>query len=105
MRHPYLPRKEKNAIGPIVREVRKAREWSQEDLALRCQLRYWDMDRVMLAKIETGLRAISDWELLLLCNVLGITPDEILGVRPLPLQRDGLAKYLEQNSRQHFRTS
>lgn len=102
-RHPYQPRREKNAIGPLLREVRKAKGWSQEDLSVRCQLRYWDMDRVMLAKIETGLRAVSDWELLLFCSVLGVTPDELLGVRPLPVQRDLLTKYLEQDSRQPFR--
>ena len=77
-RRPYQPGPELNAVGGTLRRLRNARNWSQEDFAARCQLREWDIDRVIVAKIESQLRAVSDWELLKLCEVVGIAPNEIL---------------------------
>jgi len=33
------------------------------------------------------VRAVSDLELKLLCEVLGVFPDEMLGFRPLPARK------------------
>jgi transcriptional regulator with XRE-family HTH domain len=80
-RRPYQPGPELNAIGGTLRRLRNARDWSQEDLAGRCQRLGCDIDRVIVAKIESQLRAVSDWELIKLCEVVGITPNEMLGWR------------------------
>ena len=78
-RRPYQPGADLNAIGGTLRRLRNAREWSQEDFAARCQLRGWDIDRVIVAKIESQLRAVSDWELLKLCEIVEVTPNALLG--------------------------
>lgn len=78
-RRPYQPGPDLNAIGGTLRRLRNARDWSQEDFAARCQVRGWDIDRVIVAKIESQLRAVSDWELLKLCEIVGISPNEMLG--------------------------
>ncbi len=80
-RRAYQPGPALNSIGPHLRRIRNEREWSQEDLAGRCQREGWDIDRVIIAKIESGLRAVSDLELLKLAEVAGVKPDELLGAR------------------------
>jgi ribosome-binding protein aMBF1 (putative translation factor) len=81
-RRPYQPGPEFNAIGATLRRMRNSRDWSQEDLAGRCQRRGWDIDRVIVAKIESRFRAVSDWELLKLCEIVGVAPNEMLGWKP-----------------------
>jgi transcriptional regulator with XRE-family HTH domain len=83
-RRAYQPGPELNAIGATLRRLRNARDWSQEDLAGRCQRRGWDIDRVIVAKIEAQIRAVSDWELAKLCEITGTTPNEILGWKASP---------------------
>jgi transcriptional regulator with XRE-family HTH domain len=80
-RRGYQPGSELNAIGLNLRRLRQARDLTQEDLAGRCQRGGWDIDRVIIAKIESRLRAVTDWELIKLCEVVGVSSSEILGGR------------------------
>ena len=77
-RRGYQPGLELNAIGANLRAIRNARDWSQEDLAGRCQRNGWDIDRVIIAKIESRLRAVTDWELLKLSEIMNVGPTELL---------------------------
>lgn len=86
-RRAYQPGEDLNAIGAMVQKVRIGLGWSQLELATKCQLRNWDIDRVIVAKIESRIRAVSDWELGLLCRVLGVFPDELLGFREFKFSR------------------
>ena len=81
-RRGYQPGSELNAIGLNLQRLRQARDLTQEDLAGRCQRGGWDIDRVIIAKIESRLRAVTDWELIKLCEVVGVSSAEILGERP-----------------------
>lgn len=83
-RRAYQPGAELNAVGKVVRQVRKAHGWTQDNLVGQCARRGWDVDHLLISKIETGVRVVSDWELKLLCEVLGVFPDELLGFRSLP---------------------
>ena len=83
-RRAYQPGAELNIVGGLVRQIRKARGWTQDNLAGQCARRGWDIDYLLVAKIETGVRAVSDLELKLLCEVLGVFPDEMLGFRSPP---------------------
>ncbi|MDR1789923.1 MAG: helix-turn-helix domain-containing protein [Opitutaceae bacterium] len=77
---PWRPGKSLNALGPELRKRRSALGWSQAVLAAKCQLAGWDIDRVVVAKIEAGLRAVSDLELLKLGEIVAATPNELLRV-------------------------
>ncbi len=46
-------------------------------LAARCRRWGWDLSRETLAKIETQLRWVSDFELLCLAKALHVVPDDL----------------------------
>jgi transcriptional regulator with XRE-family HTH domain len=94
-RRPFQPDERLNALGGILRRIRAALGWSQSQMAVKCQLAGWNIDRVIVAKIESHLRAVSDWELLKLCEITGALPGEMLGVNPLPRPSADMADYLK----------
>ena len=51
---------------------RGAQRLSQAKLVLRCQLAGFDISRESLAKVEGGWRVVSDLEVLLLADALGV---------------------------------
>ena len=59
-----------NLVGPQVRKWRDDRRWSQEAMARKLQLQGWSITRHSLAKLELGLRRVSDCELFFLARVL-----------------------------------
>jgi transcriptional regulator with XRE-family HTH domain len=59
-----------NLVGPQVRKWRDNRGWSQETMASKLQLLGWSISRHSLAKLELGLRRVSDCELFFLARVL-----------------------------------
>lgn len=95
-RRAYQPGKEKNAIGDQLRRIRYALGWSQENLAAQCHRRGWDLDRVMVAKIELHLRSVTDFELLKLCETVGVTPSEMLGLQVLPDNPEKVLAHLKR---------
>ena len=67
----------KNVVGRRVASLRLLANWSQADLALRCQLVGWDVSRDTIARIEGGSRWVGDWELLELARVLAVSVHEL----------------------------
>ncbi len=65
------------ALGQNIRELRRKRNLSQEQLAARLQLRGCDITRSALAKMEVGQRHIYPDELKLLRELLDVTYDEL----------------------------
>ena len=63
-----------NIIGDAVRKYRRAKKWTQHDLAGACQRLGWQ-----LIKIELGTRRVVDSEVLLLARALGCSPSDLLG--------------------------
>jgi transcriptional regulator with XRE-family HTH domain len=61
-----------NLVGPQVRKWRDDRRWSQEAMARKLQLQGWSITRHSLAKLELGLRRVSDCELYFLAKVLRV---------------------------------
>lgn len=61
-----------NLVGAQVRRLRYQQGLTQPDLVRRCQLLGWDLSRESLAKIESGLRGVSDYELIGLSLALQI---------------------------------
>ena len=61
-----------------MRKLREASNMTQDQLAAGCQRLGWDVSRVTLAKIETGVRAVNDGEIVILAAVLRCTPGRLL---------------------------
>jgi transcriptional regulator with XRE-family HTH domain len=69
----------RNAVGPGVRVLRIKRGWTQDNLAARLVLAGLEnADRVWVAKVESQIRSVFDFELAVIAAVLGVTPHEIL---------------------------
>jgi transcriptional regulator with XRE-family HTH domain len=73
----------KNIIGPRVRQARlRARpRLTQQQLAERVTGLGLPINRAGIAKIETGLRCVCDFELLFLAKALNVAVDWLLPVR------------------------
>ena len=77
-----------NLIGPQVRKWRDHRDWSQETMARKLQLLGWSISRHSLAKLELGLRRVSDCELFFLAKVLRVDLRDLFP-RQMPLVEIG----------------
>lgn len=69
-----------NVTGRRIKQLRMAREprMRQADLARSLQLKGFRIDRAGVAKIEGGFRQVSDVELLLIAEVLGVAAGVLL---------------------------
>lgn len=63
----------KNLCGDRVREARARLNITQADLAARLQVAGVIMERDSVSKIEIGTRFVTDYELVVLSNVLGVS--------------------------------
>ena len=70
----------KNICGARIKETRKALHLSQEDLAAKLQVSGVVIERNSISRIESGDRFIADYELLVLSQILGVTPAYLLGI-------------------------
>ena len=65
---------QKNISGDRIHQVRATKRISQADLAARMQVK-----GVFIGKIETGDRFVTDYELMIFAEVLGVTMDWLTG--------------------------
>ena len=70
----------KNICGERVKEARKRLDLSQENLAARLQTEGVNIERDSVSRIEIGTRFVADYELLVLCKILNVTPEYLLGL-------------------------
>ena len=70
----------KNICGKRVREARKRLKLSQENLAAKLQLAGVTVERDSVSRIEIGTRFVADYELLMLCEILNVTPSYLMGL-------------------------
>ena len=63
----------KNLCGDRVREARARKKITQADLAARLQVAGVIMERDSVSRIEIGTRFVTDYELVVLSNVLGVS--------------------------------
>lgn len=72
-------RRYRNCIGPQVRRLRMKKELTQDQFAARLQLAgLHSLDRVAVAKIESQIRSVFDYELPIIASELGVKADELL---------------------------
>jgi len=73
------PRSRKlNLSGSLIRRMRKDEGITQEQLAAKLQIAGWDIDRVVVTRIETGDRTLFDYELKFFLDVFGKSPKDIV---------------------------
>lgn len=65
-------KRSRNMVGPQVRRLRSAVGLTQDDLAARCSIAGFDIGRASVSHIETGLRGVSDLEMVLLAKALRV---------------------------------
>ena len=67
-----------NIISEKLRDLRKKRGLSQEELAAQMQLLGVDISQPLISKIEQNKRFVKDYELVCLCKVLNVTERDLL---------------------------
>ncbi len=73
----------RNVVGPQVKEARLRHKppLTQDELAERLKKLGFEIDRVGISKIETGLRQVRDYELIQLARALEISAAWLLSER------------------------
>lgn len=66
----------KNIIGPLVRELREAKGWTQADLARELRLLRSELSEADVARIEARELMVKDFETLYLLTALQISQQE-----------------------------
>lgn len=66
-----------NITGRQIAKLRTEKGLSQDQLAGKCQRIGWDASRNIVAKIESGIRCVSDQEILLLSQALGVSVSDL----------------------------
>lgn len=87
-----MSRRYRNCIGPRVRELRMSKSLTQDQFAAHLQLAgLHTIDRVGVAKIESQIRSVFDFELVVIAAELGVEPGMLLPpMRKLKLDLDDL---------------
>jgi transcriptional regulator with XRE-family HTH domain len=70
-----------NLVGQRVKEARAAAHLTQEKLSQKLAKLGVLIDRSGVAKIETGIRGVLDFELVALAKALGVNTSWLLGVK------------------------
>ncbi|WP_345870880.1 helix-turn-helix domain-containing protein [Shewanella algae] len=66
-----------NILGKSIRHFRKQRKLTQEELTARCNVAGLDLSRSTLAKIEANRRQLTDREIQVFANALGIREGDL----------------------------
>ena len=70
----------KNICGKRIKDARKNLGLSQENLAARLQVEGINIERDSVSRIEIGTRFVADFELVILCKVLNVSANYLLGI-------------------------
>ncbi len=69
--------KKVNMVGKNVRKLRKANNWSQQELSVRLELLGVYVCRGSISRIEDMSRTVTDIELFALAKVFKVSVDEL----------------------------
>ena len=64
---------QRNVSGDRIHQIRTTKRISQADLAARIQTYGVNIGREAISKIETGERIVTDYELVVFAEVLGVS--------------------------------
>ena len=90
-----MARRFRNLVGPRVRKCRGELGLTQDQLAARLQLAGLDhFDRVAVAKLESQIRSVQDYEVIVLARVLRMEAGDLLAI-PYSTIKSALPKLLD----------
>ena len=78
---------QRNICGKRLKQIRKRRKLTQEDLAAKLQLKGLDLSQTTISLIEAEKRIITDFELKYLSIVLKVSVYELLGMEENDIDR------------------
>ena len=78
----YKNHERRNICGRRLREIRKSRELSQENVAAMIQLEGLDLTQKAISRMEAGKRLMTDYELKYLADALGVSIPELFENEP-----------------------
>ncbi|MBQ9134766.1 MAG: helix-turn-helix transcriptional regulator [Lachnospiraceae bacterium] len=67
-----------NIVGKKILELRKQQKLSQEELAAKMQLNNIEISQKVISRIENHERFVTDYELLVFSQVLGVSIYDLL---------------------------
>lgn len=70
----------KNVSGDRIQEARLKRRLTQEDLAAKLQIEGVIMERDSISRVEIGTHFVTDYELMVLSKVLGVSMQWLVGL-------------------------
>lgn len=76
-----MPQAGQNLVGDRVKEARTKAQLTQDELSQKLGKLGASIDRAGIAKIETGIRGVLDFELVALAKALGVKITWLLGVK------------------------
>ncbi|MBO2652710.1 helix-turn-helix transcriptional regulator [Shewanella algae] len=66
-----------NILGKAIRHFRKQRKLTQDELTARCNVGGLDLSRSTLAKVEANCRQLTDVEIQVFANALGVSEGDL----------------------------
>lgn len=73
--------KRKNACGIRIRGLRKSKQMTQAQLAIKAQLEGYDfITETAIVKIELGTRFVPDYEVMIFAKILDTTMEDLMGL-------------------------
>ena len=79
MRIRKKPLGDKNLVGARIESIRRNRCMKQKKLLAQLQVNGVDMNASGLSKLEGQIRSVTDFELVALAKILGVSVDWLLG--------------------------
>ena len=70
---------DRNIVGAKIEQKRKSMGMKQKDLLTQLQIKGIDLNASGLSKLEGQLRYVTDFELMAISEVLGMSYEELLG--------------------------
>lgn len=67
----------KNALGPVIKEIRASRGWTLEQVAERLRSEGWTCSAARLDRIERQKVTVKDFEVFYLCAALETSLDDL----------------------------
>ena len=67
-----------NIVGKNIQKYRKRQQLSQEELAAKMQLNNIEISQKVISRIEKQERFVTDYELLVFSQILGVSVDDLL---------------------------